>query len=48
LTRCGNDKLGGEFRQQIINGVSDKDIRASWEPGMLQYKEMRKEYLLYD
>ncbi|MEP6727977.1 MAG: DUF1343 domain-containing protein [Bacteroidota bacterium] len=38
----------GEFRQQIINGVSEKDIRASWEPGLSQYKEMRKKYLLYD
>jgi len=38
----------GEFLQQIINGVSEKDIRASREPGMSRYKEMRKEYLLYD
>lgn len=38
----------GEFRRQIINGVSEKDIRASWEPGLGQYKEMRKKYLLYD
>jgi len=38
----------GEFRQQIINGVSEKDIRASWEPGLSQYKAMRKKYLLYN
>lgn len=38
----------GLFRQQIIDGVSEKEIRASWEPGLSQYKEMRKKYLLYN
>jgi uncharacterized protein YbbC (DUF1343 family) len=37
----------GLFRQQIIDGVSEEAIRASWEPGLTQYKEMRKKYLLY-
>jgi len=37
----------GDFRQQIINGTPEKEIRASWEPGLSQYKEMRKKYLLY-
>jgi uncharacterized protein YbbC (DUF1343 family) len=37
----------GEFRQQIINGVSEEEIRKSWEPGLSTYKEMRKKYLLY-
>jgi uncharacterized protein YbbC (DUF1343 family) len=37
----------GNFRQQIIDGVSEKEIRASWEPGLSQYKQMRKKYLLY-
>jgi uncharacterized protein YbbC (DUF1343 family) len=37
----------GLFRQQIISGVSEKEIRASWEPGLSEYKEMRKKYLLY-
>lgn len=37
----------GEFRQQIIDGKSEKEIRASWEPGLSQYKEMRKKYLLH-
>ena len=37
----------GLFRQQIIDGVSEDVIRASWEPGLSQYKEMRKKYLLY-
>jgi uncharacterized protein YbbC (DUF1343 family) len=36
------------FRQQIIDGVSEEEIRASWEPGLSQYKKMRTKYLLYD
>lgn len=35
------------FRQQIIDGKSEKEIRDSWEPGLGQYKKMRKKYLLY-
>ncbi|MDF3076682.1 MAG: hypothetical protein K0S09_571 [Sphingobacteriaceae bacterium] len=37
----------GLFRQQIIDGTPEKEIRASWQPGLSQYKEMRKKYLLY-
>ncbi|HEV7782294.1 MAG TPA: DUF1343 domain-containing protein [Chitinophagaceae bacterium] len=37
----------GLFRQQIIDGVPEKEIRASWEPGLSDYKQMRKKYLLY-
>ena len=37
----------GLFRQQIIDGKSEKEIRDSWEPGLSEYKEMRKKYLLY-
>jgi len=36
------------FRQQIISGKSEAEIRASWEPGLGDYKEMRKKYLLYE
>ncbi|MCB0685882.1 MAG: DUF1343 domain-containing protein [Saprospiraceae bacterium] len=36
-----------EFKEQIINGVSEEDIRKSWEPGLSNFKEMRKQYLLY-
>lgn len=36
-----------EFRHQIINGVSEEEIRKSWEPGLSEYKKMRKKYLLY-
>src|SRR5690606_29568538 len=37
----------GEFRQQIIDAVSEEEIRKSWEPGLSEYKEMRKKYILY-
>lgn len=37
----------GLFRQQIKDGVSEEEIRKTWEPGLSQYKKMRKKYLLY-
>lgn len=37
----------GLFRQQIIDGVPEEEIRASWEPGLSEYREMRKKYLIY-
>jgi len=37
----------GLFRKQIINGVSEKEIRNSWEPELSQYKLMRLNYLIY-
>lgn len=36
----------GLFRQQIIDGVPEAEIRASWEPGLSEYKKMRQKYLL--
>lgn len=43
------ERLAGTalFRQQIIDGKSEKEIRDSWAPGLLVYKLMRKKYLLY-
>lgn len=43
------DNLAGtkELRQQIVNGLTEEQIRASWEPELNQYKLMRKKYLLY-
>ncbi|MFY7840425.1 MAG: exo-beta-N-acetylmuramidase NamZ domain-containing protein [Lacibacter sp.] len=35
------------FKEQIIKGTPDKEIYASWEPGLSKYKNMRKKYLLY-
>ncbi|MBD3749635.1 MAG: DUF1343 domain-containing protein [Sphingobacteriales bacterium] len=40
---AGNDIL----MQQIKEGKSEKEIRASWEPELTKYKLMRKKYLLY-
>ncbi|WP_205510522.1 exo-beta-N-acetylmuramidase NamZ family protein [Longitalea arenae] len=48
--QIGNiDFLAGtpEFKKQIIAGKTVKQIQASWEPGLSQYKKMRKKYLLY-
>jgi uncharacterized protein YbbC (DUF1343 family) len=43
------NKLAGteNFKQQIIEGKSEEEIRKSWEPGLTNYKAMRKKYLLY-
>lgn len=35
------------LKQQIKDGLTDEQIRASWEPKLGEYKEMRKKYLLY-
>ncbi len=48
--QMGNfDKLAGteDLRKQIIAGKSEEEIRQSWEPGLSQYKIMRKNYLIY-
>ncbi|MGB8190354.1 MAG: hypothetical protein WCF67_00485 [Chitinophagaceae bacterium] len=37
----------GLFRQQIIDGVSEAEIRKTWEPGLSDYKKMRKRYVVY-
>ena len=40
---AGNTSL----KQQIIDKVSDEEIRKSWNPGLTKFKEIRKKYLLY-
>jgi uncharacterized protein YbbC (DUF1343 family) len=42
-------KLAGtkKLQQQIEAGVSESDIRKSWEKGLADFKEMRKKYLIY-
>jgi uncharacterized protein YbbC (DUF1343 family) len=35
------------FKEQIKAGVSEEEIRKSWEPGLSNYKKMRLKYLLY-
>lgn len=41
---AGNDVL----MQQIKDGVSENEIRKSWEPALSNFKEIRKKYLLYN
>lgn len=43
------DKLAGsdELRIQIQSGMSEQKIRESWEPGLKEFKKMRRKYLLY-
>lgn len=48
--QMGNiDFLAGTklFKEQIIAGKSEEEIRKSWEPGLSNYKKMRTKYLLY-
>jgi uncharacterized protein YbbC (DUF1343 family) len=43
------DKLAGtrNFKEQIIAGKTEAEIRRSWEPELTNYKKMRTKYLLY-
>lgn len=42
-------KLAGtkQLQEQIINGVTENNIRKSWETGLQDYDVMRQQYLLY-
>lgn len=42
-------KLAGtkKLQEQIIEGISEKEIRKSWETDLNVFKEMRKKYLIY-
>ena len=41
---AGNDKL----KEQIINGLSEKEIKLSWKKGIENFKSIRLKYLLYN
>jgi len=43
------NKLAGnrQLMQQIKDGKSESEIRQSWEPGLSRFKQLRKQYLLY-
>jgi len=43
------EKLAGtdHLRQQIIQGKSESEIRQSWQKKLNQFKNMRKQYLIY-
>jgi len=36
-----------DLMEQIQTGQSAKDIRASWQKGIIKFKKIRKKYLLY-
>ena len=42
-------KLAGteKLQQQIESGMSEEDIKSTWQEGLDTYKKMRKKYLLY-
>jgi uncharacterized protein YbbC (DUF1343 family) len=43
------DKLAGttQLKQQIKDGLTEEQIRASWKPGLDAFNVKRKKYLLY-
>ena len=38
----------GDLRKQIEAGMSEEEIRATWQPALDQFKETRKKYLIYE
>ncbi len=44
------DRLAGtrEFKEQIIAGRSEEEIRSTWKPGLAKFIQTRKKYLLYN
>ncbi|RTY64119.1 DUF1343 domain-containing protein [Flavobacterium sp. ZB4P23] len=42
-------KLAGtkKLQQQIENGISENEIRKSWQKGLIEFKAMRMKYLIY-
>jgi uncharacterized protein YbbC (DUF1343 family) len=43
------DILAGtpKLKQKIKDGLTEDQIRESWQPDLDKYKEVRKKYLLY-
>ena len=44
-----SDRLAGSavLRQQIIDGLTEEQIRETWKEGLAAYNQIRKKYLLY-
>lgn len=38
----------GEFRKQVESGVSEKEIRESWQDDLENFKRIRDKYLIYE
>ena len=49
LTNGFFEKLAGtdRLRQQIVQGKSAEEIRASWQPELITFRQKRSKYLLY-
>jgi uncharacterized protein YbbC (DUF1343 family) len=43
------EKLAGtdQLRKQIVAGKTEEEIRKSWQPGLNNYRAIRKKYLIY-
>lgn len=43
------DRLAGtrEFKEQIMAGKSEEEIRGTWQPGLAKFRKTRQKYLLY-
>ena len=43
------EKLAGtdRLRQQIVDGLPEEEIRASWQEDLVAFKQIRRQYLLY-
>ena len=44
------EKLYGrkDFKEQLQRGASAEEVKASWQPGLIAFKAIRKKYLLYN
>ena len=44
------EKLAGnsELRKQIVQGMSEKEIHATWQPALDEFKKTREKYLIYE
>jgi uncharacterized protein YbbC (DUF1343 family) len=43
------DRLAGNgiLEEQILQGLTEEEIRKSWEPALSNFKRIRKKYLIY-
>lgn len=44
------DRLAGtgELRKQLVSGLSAKEIKATWKPGIEAFLQIRQKYLIYN
>ena len=44
------EKLTGDLsvREMIEQGKTNDEIKATWQPGLEQFKQLRRRYLIYD